>query len=61
MEDFVTPLNKVLISFKSSIGDEFLWFYFYWKCVTKTPTKITLRENSSTTNAIIQWDLLVKK
>jgi hypothetical protein len=29
--------------------------------VTKTPTKITLRENSSTTNAIIQWDLLVKK
>ncbi len=28
--------------------------------VTKTPTTITLRENSSTMNAIIQWDLLAK-
>jgi len=58
MEKFVTPLNKVIFFSNSTLEMDFLNFTFHESVViTTTPTTITPRDNSSTTNVTIQWDL----
>lgn len=62
MEDFVTPLNKVIFFSNSPLEMDFFSFTCHESVViTTTPTTITPRDDSSTTNVTIQWDLLAKK
>jgi hypothetical protein len=48
------------ISFTFPIGDGFCGFPFVESVTTTTPTLIIYAENSSTMDATIQWDLLIK-
>ncbi len=62
MEDFVTPLNKVNFFSNSPLEMDFFSFTCHESVViTTTLTTITPRDNSSTTNVTIQWNLLAKK
>jgi hypothetical protein len=53
MEDFVTPLNKVIFLSNFSLEMDFCDFVYVENVVTITFTIVVLRENSLTINATI--------